>query len=202
MVSDLGLYEYEILPEKKQQTLALTLLRCVGEMGDWGVFPTESSQMLGTYTCSYGITPFAAGQIQEAMILGRQFQETLETVQLPLGACGELPPWEERYFPERTAPSLPLRDSYLHWKGAGLHLTAWKKAEGEDALILRWVNDRFTETQLEIRKMSWMEKVFFSSVTEEELSLLPVKDGCYRIPGKPQEIITIKCTGVAAANGN
>ena len=39
-VANIGLYEYETV----SNTIAVTLLRAVGEMGDWGVFPTELSQ--------------------------------------------------------------------------------------------------------------------------------------------------------------
>ena len=37
-VANIGLYEYEMLPDMNN-TLAITLLRATGEMGDWGVFP-------------------------------------------------------------------------------------------------------------------------------------------------------------------
>ncbi|NLY19852.1 MAG: alpha-mannosidase [Tissierellia bacterium] len=41
-VSTIGVQEYENKPEG----MYLTLFRAVGEMGDWGYFPTEDSQML------------------------------------------------------------------------------------------------------------------------------------------------------------
>ena len=35
--------------------IALTLLRCVGELGDWGYFPTPEAQCLGEYRFNYSI---------------------------------------------------------------------------------------------------------------------------------------------------
>lgn len=42
-----GLNEYEVIEEEGQLSLALTLFRSVGEMGDWGYFPTPGAQVLG-----------------------------------------------------------------------------------------------------------------------------------------------------------
>lgn len=42
-----GLNEYEVIEEEGQLTVALSLFRAVGEMGDWGYFPTPGAQMLG-----------------------------------------------------------------------------------------------------------------------------------------------------------
>ena len=46
------LNEYEILDGK---TIAVTLLRCVGEMGDWGYFPTPEAQCLGVHQFDYSL---------------------------------------------------------------------------------------------------------------------------------------------------
>lgn len=42
-----GLHEYEV----KNNTLDITLLRCVGELGDWGYFPTPEAQCLEKIEC-------------------------------------------------------------------------------------------------------------------------------------------------------
>ena len=44
-VANIGLYEYEMLPDL-DNTIAVTILRAVGEMGDWGVLPTPKAQCL------------------------------------------------------------------------------------------------------------------------------------------------------------
>jgi len=60
-----GLNEYEIIEENNQQTMALTLLRAVGEMGDWGYFPTPEAQCLDTYTFEYDIIFHGANDIED-----------------------------------------------------------------------------------------------------------------------------------------
>ncbi|MDR0299492.1 MAG: alpha-mannosidase [Streptococcaceae bacterium] len=51
-VGNIALNEYEIIDSK---TIAVTLLRCVGEMGDWGYFPTPEAQCLGSFEVKYSV---------------------------------------------------------------------------------------------------------------------------------------------------
>lgn len=69
LVANRGLYEYEILPDQ-ENAIALTLLRSVAEMGDWGYFPTPQAQMQGTYTMEYALFPYEAGKSADAFVLG------------------------------------------------------------------------------------------------------------------------------------
>ena len=57
VVATKGLYEYEIYRDGKN-TMGITLLRAVGEMGDWFYFPTPAGQMQGEYEFSYCLIPF------------------------------------------------------------------------------------------------------------------------------------------------
>src|SRR5699024_2320897 len=56
LVSPEGLHEYEILAENNQQTIAITLMRAVGELGDWGYFPTPEAQCLDSYQFTYRLS--------------------------------------------------------------------------------------------------------------------------------------------------
>lgn len=47
VIGNFGLNEYEVSPNGRN--VAVTLLRCVGEMGDWGYFPTHDSQCQGKF---------------------------------------------------------------------------------------------------------------------------------------------------------
>ena len=51
-ISNRGLQEYEILDG---QTIAVPILRAVGELGDWGVFPTPEAQCLRDCSVDYAI---------------------------------------------------------------------------------------------------------------------------------------------------
>lgn len=53
VVGNYGLHEYEIL--KDNETIAVTLLRCVGELGDWGYFATPDAQCQGDFTAAFSI---------------------------------------------------------------------------------------------------------------------------------------------------
>ncbi len=52
-VGNFGLNEYEILPATN--TIALTMIRSVGEMGDWGYFATPEAQTQGEFTFEYSL---------------------------------------------------------------------------------------------------------------------------------------------------
>ena len=54
IVATQGIHEYEAL-YKEGNKVAITLLRAVGELGDWGVFPAPHSQMQGIYTLNYAL---------------------------------------------------------------------------------------------------------------------------------------------------
>ena len=51
-ISNRGLQEYEILDER---TIAIPILRAVGELGDWGVFPTPEAQCLRDCVVDFAI---------------------------------------------------------------------------------------------------------------------------------------------------
>ena len=57
LVATKGLYEYEVYRDGKN-TMGITLLRAIGEMGDWFYFPTPAAQMQGEYEYSYCLIPF------------------------------------------------------------------------------------------------------------------------------------------------
>lgn len=58
VIATKGLYEYEVYRDGKN-TMGITLLRAVGEMGDWFYFPTPGGQMQGEYEYEYGLIPFS-----------------------------------------------------------------------------------------------------------------------------------------------
>ena len=64
-----GSYEYEILPERKQ--IAVTLLRSVGELGDWGVFPTPDAQCIGPVTVDLTVFPYAGHSFRKMAAVKR-----------------------------------------------------------------------------------------------------------------------------------
>lgn len=55
-----GLNEYEVLQDD-EGTIALTLLRSIGELGDWGVFHTPDAQCLGENEAEWSLIPHRGG---------------------------------------------------------------------------------------------------------------------------------------------
>lgn len=210
LVANFGLYEYEILPDQ-DNAIAVTLLRCVGEMGDWGVFPTWDSQMQGTYRMSYEAVPFAPGEIMEAYKEGYQFQSDLTVCQVPVASCGEIPPCEktpcggilssgQASFPAKAKEeslktgadgSLSGSGSFLEWEGQGLNLTGFKRQDEGGDVIVRFVNVSEGVVTLKIKKAGWMKGLYHSNVLEEageEIGESP--EGYYVAEVRPFEIAT------------
>ena len=168
-----GQYEYEILPEEGN-AIAVTLLRAVGEMGDWGVFPTPDAQIQRKCTSSLEIIPYnpadgEADPITEAY----QFQVPAQSCQIPV-----------------QKGSLPLKHSYLDWEGQGLYLSGMKKSNSGEDTIVRWFNGRNKECLLEIRKSKSIG-YYKSNVIEEHLEDLEAEENVIKIKVKPYEIVTV-----------
>lgn len=150
-----GAYEYEILPERK--TVAVTLLRSVGELGDWGVFPTPDAQCIGPVSMELGILPytgddFRANGCMEAV----QFQTDM--------LC----------FPvEEGSGELLARCGLLKSDGCGLAFTALKPSEDAAALIARVVN--VTDNPSEwVLKLPEGTACFESSVIEDRIGRIRI----------------------------
>lgn len=183
LVANRGLYEYEIL-EDQGNAVAVTLLRCVAEMGDWGYFPTPKAQQIGTFCLEFEVVPFAAGETGDAFREGYAFQEDLTVEQAGL----------ERAFlrkPELVEGELPLEMSFLAFEGDGIHMTAFKKGQKKDDLFVRFVNNMEHEEVLSFKKEDWMKEVYRSNVIEEKGDLMiPDKDGVYHVALREFEIAT------------
>jgi len=50
--ANLGLNEYKVLRDGRN-TITITLLRSVGQLGDWGLLPAPEAQCLGVHTAGW-----------------------------------------------------------------------------------------------------------------------------------------------------
>lgn len=175
LAANIGLYEYEILPEANNG-LAITLLRSVGEMGDWGVFPTELSQQLRHITAEYELTFFAGDLVEtDSFRKAYQYQVPFSTVQTAV-----------------HAGKLPAEKTWLTWEGDRLMFSNLKVKDGAADLMARFVNCSGRETVLRIKKDDSVTEAYFSNVIEEEVRPLTAGgDGWYEIPVRGFEIVTI-----------
>ena len=124
-VSNFGLNEYELL--KDRGTLAITIHRGTGELGDWGYFPTPEAQCLGVSTVGYAIA-FHGGD--EASKL-RTYQDA-KNYQIPFSG------FQAKITVEKGA--LPANHTYLELLGEGFALTAMKRQEHNEAIVTRGYN--------------------------------------------------------------
>lgn len=122
MIMAEGLPEYEVLRDSRH-TIALTLLRCVGELGDWNYFPTPGAQCIGEFSCRFAIAPHR-GDYRHAL---REPQEFLAPMRAVATAVHEGP----------LASSL----SWIRLDAsAAVVATSLRKAEAEGGVQLRMVN--------------------------------------------------------------
>ncbi|TBL80442.1 alpha-mannosidase [Paenibacillus thalictri] len=176
-VSNLGLNEYEVLRDSRG-TIALTLLRAVQELGDWGVFPTPEAQCLGEHEFSYFLIPHGAeeGAI-DSYAAAYQAQIPWLTVQTSV-----------------QSGDLPAEHRFLGWEGAGLALSTVKLSDSVgagagDHLIMRWFNMTDKPTDLQLQPISGTAgSPFKSNVLEEAGENLSFHDN---IPVRGAEIVTI-----------
>ena len=166
-IANIGLYEYETVKD----TVALTLLRAVSEMGDWGVFPTEMSQIERSVTLEYAIIPYT--DESEAIAEASAFA-------IPLLIC----PLEKHTVAKNSC-------GFISWSGTCLKPTALKqKMDGED-IIMRWANYSSVAQILTIDKTDAIAEIYRSNVIEEELERLIPDGDKWKIEVTPFEIITI-----------
>lgn len=155
VVANLGLNEYEVLQDGRN-TIAVTLLRAVGELGDWGLFPTPEAQCLGEHTFQIEVIPHdgngaASGAYKEAY----QFQV----------------PWtlaQTEVHPGYLTPS----STPLAWQGDGLAFSSLKVNEDSGDVMLRWYNMTTESVNLKLAASQAnpqpFELAYKSNILEEE----------------------------------
>jgi len=180
-IANLGLNEYEILRDEKNGTIAVTLLRAVGELGDWGYFPTPEAQCLGEHTVKLEIIPFPVEeQHGQRISIGHGAMESLkEAYQYQV-------PWTVKQTDTHTG-ELPSSYSFMEWEGDNLSLSALKVSENTGDLIARWFNLSRDEQRLSVQPPLGMNTAHRSSIMEQRLE----ESELGQIPVRPAEIFTL-----------
>jgi len=170
-IANIGLYEYETM----DNTIAITLLRAVSEIGDWGVFPTELSQLQDKLCVEYAIVPYSEEN---------EVYPEVSAFQTPI-----------LHTTLRECNGITLEKELLNWDGNFMRLTACKNKLNHDDLILRWVNYSDKEQILTIQKTKLVDNLYRSNIIEEKGEALQAKDGVWQIAVQPYEIITLGVEG-------
>ncbi len=162
-VSNYGLNEYEVVKD----TMALTLIRCVGELADWGYFPTPEAQCLGEHSFEYGIEIHGTPETRFATY------KRAHSNQVPL-VSSHLPLQEGTLEPNHT---------YVKANSAKFEVTALKRRKKDDALVLRGYNLSGEKDTLELEKAG--------NKPTETLNLLEEHVSAYNEDLNPYEIKTV-----------
>ncbi|MBB6637587.1 glycoside hydrolase family 38 C-terminal domain-containing protein [Cohnella thailandensis] len=172
-IANKGLNEYEVLRDGRN-TIAVTLLRSVAELGDWGVFPTPEAQCLGDHEVELMIIPHEGdGAVSGAYAEAYQFQV----------------PWTSAQTGAHQGQLAPVGAAYA-WEGEGLAFSSLKINEKDGGAMLRWFNLRQQPAELKLAAPN--ASVYRSDVLENRGEALALgADGSLSLPIGPCEIVTI-----------
>lgn len=150
-VGNFGLNEYEILPA--DNTIAVTLLRCVGEMGDWGYFETKEAQCQGRQSFTYSLSFHEAGEASRinSYLQARNDQVDLQVVQTDIH--------NGIWKPSHTVYKLEANN---------FAITCFKQAENGNADIIRGYN--MTNKKEAIALNAAEDKIEMVNLLEEPLN--------------------------------
>ncbi|GHH97796.1 alpha-mannosidase [Neobacillus kokaensis] len=163
-IANKGLNEYEVIRDGKN-TIAITILRAVRELGDWGYFPTPEAQCLGEQTVHFKIIPHGDDAYTEAY----QFQI----------------PWGVKQTNLHDG-KLPLTHTCVEWSGSKLAFSSMKTAEKTGDVMIRWYNLSNEHEDLRILPHFTAAKKYKSNVLEQEGINLENS-----ISVNPYEIVTV-----------
>lgn len=174
-VANFGLNEYEVLRDGRN-TIAITLLRSVGELGDWGLFPTPEAQCLGEHVVRMELIPHTGDGITSgAFAEAYQFQI----------------PWVVCQTDVHEGVIAPVHTPF-EWESQELAFSSLKMNEQTGDLLLRWYNMSQQSTDLTIRSTIPQQYFYKTSILEEESHPLSREEkGRSALQIGPCEIVTI-----------
>ena len=174
MVANRGLCEYEVLRDG-HNTLAVTLLRAIGEIGDWGVFPTPLGQKKGTWTLEYAMIPYSTEHRADAYREGYTFA-------YPSAAAIGTTKHEGK---------LSAAADYVRFDNEYVHMTAFKKAEERESAILRLFNTTAEVAHLTLDVPAF-KQAWLTNLAETRECELTVADGKITLDIPAKKIMTIE----------
>ena len=173
MIANRGLCEYEALRDG-HNTLAIALLRCVGQIGDWGVFPTPLGQCKGTYTLEYSIVPYSTEERAAAYGLGYVYAGGA-TVAIGTDIHGG---------------SMANATDYVSFDNEFIRMSAFKKAEDSDATILRLFNISEQPQHVCIRLGEMFRHAAQTDMAERTVGQMSIENGNLELDVPAKKILT------------
>jgi len=188
-IANRGLPSYEIL-RTGRNTIAITLLRSIGEIGDWGKFPTPDAQGIGVHLAEYAIIPHT-GLITDP--------ESCDAAQVAYEYCAPLWGTQVKHFmhphKERWANDLPAEGRLIQVTPTYLVLSTVKKAEERDSLIVRLYNPFEVDTEACIGCLWTPKEAHVVNLDEQRRGRLEVSGGEVTVPIARRKIVTVELVG-------
>jgi len=181
-VANLGLNEYEVLRDGRN-TIAVTLLRSVSELGDWGVFPTPEAQCLGEHTARLLLIPHGGeDDAYRAFAAAYQFQA----------------PWTVAATDVHEG-RLKSEHEPIPWSGRALAFSSLKRSARTDDVLLRWFHMGGEPSELKLRPEFETNGVYKSDILEQAGERPAVDaDGSAALPVGACEIVTVGFAATAS----
>jgi len=181
-----GLHEYEVRETNDNTEAVITLMRCVGWLsrpdlltrpGNAGPFvPTPDAQCLRKLTFEYSIIPHSGTWLETGVHrLAKEFV---------------VPTISHEEIPHRGM--LPPETSYMSLEPRDVIMTTFKKAEDEDAIIVRIFNVSGRGTEAKLNFFKHIEDAWIVDLNEKNVSKAKREEKSVYVELKPHEIVTVK----------
>ncbi|MBD2866647.1 alpha-mannosidase [Paenibacillus oceani] len=186
-VANRGLQEYELVRDGRS-TIAVTLVRSVAELGDWGVFLTPEAQCLRPCTAELYVIPHDGGGEEPAFSAyaeAYKYQIPWQTIQIRPDMTEAGRELADRHL-------LPASLSFLQWSGAGMAFSSLKLNEQTGDWMARWYNmgKRGTELSFRMNAVIGAESAYRSGILEDAGAELAAENGAELTAGGC-EIVTV-----------
>ncbi len=173
-----GLPEYEVYTDEGR-TIALTLLRCVGTLSGGfdapGADLTPGAQCLGEHTFEYSIYPHA-GDWESGEVWKQAHQHNVPLLAIQTGAHDGV---------------LPASHSFLGVSHSELIVSAIKKAEDSDTLVVRFWNPTERDIPDAWVRLDGAKSAKLLNMNEEEVGDVEFRDSTAFVGVGAKKIVTV-----------
>ena len=183
-----GLSEYEIKQDRRR-TIALTLLRGVGYLSKEKIpersnmpcammLPTPGAQNLGRHVFEYSLFPHRGDwKRSKVFIPAQKFNLPMRVVQT-----------------SSHSGKLPKQKSFISLYPNSFIVSAVKKGENRDALVLRFYNPSDEKIQGKIKFWRKIREAKLLKLSEEVIKQLPKEEDTVKLEVGKHKIITLEVT--------
>lgn len=171
-----GLNEYEVLRDGKN-TMAVTLLRSIGEIGDWGVFPTPDMQLVDEkLTLNYSIIPYSSNKKTSAFSLAYSFAGDFISAKQTGCHDGKI---------TADSPIIAVDGNYIIF-------SAFKKANDSNEMILRIYNVSENTEEAEITfDNAFFGEIYLTNLSEYKREKLSLTEGKLKLNISSKKIVSL-----------